>query len=232
MREDSSAISVAIADDQSMVRAGIAMILRAEPDIEVVGEAKDGFEAVELARRHAPDVVLMDLQMPGLDGVQATRLVTDADARDRPTRVVVLTSFQDDANLYAALQAGASGFLLKSADPDELVIAIRRVASGDAWIDPGVARQVIAVVAAAAPSPGVAAPPAEKVPEFTHRLTPRELEILLLMAEGLSNREICEKLSLSEGTVKTHVSRVLEKTGARDRARAVVLAYRAGLVTP
>ncbi|GGK00264.1 DNA-binding response regulator [Pilimelia anulata] len=213
-------IRVVLADDQPLVRAGIAMVLDATPGIEVVGEAADGAAAVALTRSRAPDVVVLDVVMPILDGVAATRAITEAGG---PARVLVLTTFHSDERVREALRAGAAGFLLKDAAPTDLAAAIRAVADGHAWLDPPVARGVIAEIAAAP-----AAPPAG-VPTG---LTEREREVLVLMAAGLSNAEIAARLTLGAATVKTHVSRVLMKLGARDRTQAVVFAYRSGLVPP
>ncbi len=221
-------ISVVVADDQDLVRAGIVMLLAAEPDIAVVGEAADGQHAVDLARRLKPDVVLMDLQMPGLNGVDATRELTRDAATlgtggDHLVKVLILTTFSDDASLYAALRAGASGFLLKHAVPQDLMAAVHRVAGGDAWIDPAVAGRVIQALTAG---------PRREARDGAGSiaaLTPREKEVLVLMAEGLSNQEIAAHLVVSEATVKTHAARVIMKTGSRDRAQAVALAYRSGL---
>jgi DNA-binding NarL/FixJ family response regulator len=225
-QEGGAVVSIVVAEDQRLVRAGIVMLLGAEDDLEVVGEAADGREAVDLARSRDADLVLMDVRMPGMDGVAATRLLTaDHADPDKVVRVLMLTTFDDDDAVYGALRAGASGFLLKHAAPQDLITAVRRVVAGEAWIDPAVAGKVIAALARQ-PGPGVASP------ELLARLTPREREVLALMANGLSNREITERLVLSEATVKTHVARVLMKTGSRDRAQAVVLAYQTGLVTP
>jgi DNA-binding NarL/FixJ family response regulator len=221
-------ISVVVADDQPLVRAGINLLLTAEPDIRVVGEASDGAEAVTLVQKYHPDVALMDLQMPGTDGVAATRILTADGAsedRDRLTRVLVLTTFTDDEAVYGALRAGASGFLLKQAAPGDLIDAVRRVAAGESWIDPAIAGKVIAALG----GPGN---PCVAAPELIDRLTPREREVLVLMAHGLSNAEICASLVISEATAKTHVARVVMKTGSRDRTQAVVLAYQSGLVVP
>jgi DNA-binding NarL/FixJ family response regulator len=222
------AITVVVADDQPLVRAGIAMLLAADPGIAVVGEAADGRQAVDLAQRLTPDVVLMDLQMPGTDGAEATRALTrDAPAHrgapDHLTRVLVLTTFGDEGSVHAALRAGASGFLLKHAVPQDLISALYRVAGGDAWLDPAVAGTVIDALAA-----GPARDRRTEI-ERVSSLTPRETEVLLLMADGLSNREIAARLCLSGATVKTHAARVTMKTGSRDRAQAVALAYQSGL---
>ena len=220
-------IRVIVVDDQELIRAGVVMLLAAEPDLEVVAEAADGDSAVTLAALHHPDVVLMDVRMTGTDGITATRRLTadqTGESVDRPTRVLVLTTFADDEVLYGALQAGASGFLLKHAAPADLVAAIRKVARGDAWIDPAVAGRVIAAVSQLRTSAGAN--------DLEALLTPRELEVLTMIAHGLSNREITERLVLSEATVKTHVARIIMKTGCRDRAQAVALAYQSGLVQP
>lgn len=202
------------------------MLLSAEADFEVVGEASDGDEAVNLARARQPDVVVMDVRMFGIDGVTATRMITaDQEASDRLTKVLIVTTFNDDEVVYSALQAGASGFLLKHAAPRDLVSAIRRVAAGEAWIDPAIAGQVISAIATL-PMPGHGSQ------SLLDQLTPREREVLSLMAYGLSNTQIKEQLVLSEGTVKTHVARVIMKTGSRDRAQAVALAYQSGLIHP
>lgn len=220
-------IRVLLADDQPLVRAGIAMLLSTAEGIEVVGEAGDGSAAIAAAQQLRPDLVLMDLRMPGMDGIEATRRLTSADDRaDHLVKVLILTTFDDDDAVYGALRAGAHGFLLKHAVPEELVRAIRRVADGDAWIDPSVAGKVISALSAPATSgsPGLSARLA--------RLTPRETEVLVQMAQGLSVVEISQLFVLSEATVKTHVARILMKTASRDRAQAVALAYQSGLVTP
>jgi len=215
-------IRVLLADDQTMVRAGFRLILSSEPAVSVVGEASDGVEAVAAARRLRPDVTLMDVRMPRMDGIAATRrLLADEPA---VTRVVVLTTFDVDSHVYDALRAGASGFLLKNAPPEELVQAIRVVAAGGALLDPAVTRRVIEEFARS-PAPG-------PVPARVAELTDRELEVLHLVAQGLSNAEIAASLVVSEATVKTHVARMLAKLGLRDRVQAVVFAYERGLVRP
>jgi DNA-binding NarL/FixJ family response regulator len=212
---------VLIADDQPLVRAGLRAILETQPDIAVAGEALDGLDAVELARRRAPDVVLMDVKMPRLDGIEATRrIVAESDVA-----VLVLTTFDVDEYVYEALRAGASGFLLKDVPPESLIAAVRVLAAGEALIAPAITKRLIERFAQAAPPPATPPPALEQ-------LTPRELEVLVLIARGLSNREIAEDLVLSEATVKTHVKRVLAKLGLRDRVHAVVLAYESGLITP
>ena len=226
MSEGGLPIKVVLADDQPMVRAGIAMLLSAQPDIEVTAEVSDGAEAVAAAETLHPDIIVMDLRMPGLDGIEATRAIT-ADNAERPdhlVKVLALTTFDDDDMVYGALRAGAQGFLLKHAAPSDLVAAIRRVAAGDAWIDPMVAGKVISALSRY--------PQSGSSNATIEQLTPREREVLALIAEGMSNTEISQRLVLSEATVKTHVSRILMRTGCRDRAQAVVLAFRSGLVSP
>ncbi len=218
----SHALRVVVCDDQAMIRAGFVAILDAQAGIEVVGEARDGAEGLQLARRLRPDVVLMDLRMPVLDGVEATRRLAGPDVAD-PVRVLVVTTFHADEYVYAALQAGASGFLLKDATPGELVAAVRTVARGDALLAPVVTRRLIGRFAERV------RPPVHERPERFDALTERELEVFVLVARGLSNAEIAEELVLSGETVKTHVSRILAKLGLRDRVQAVVLAHRAGL---
>jgi DNA-binding NarL/FixJ family response regulator len=214
-------LDVLIADDQQMVRAGFRMILEAEPDVRVVAEAGDGEEALRAARRTRPAVVVMDIRMPVLDGVAATRrLLAELDP---PPYVVIVTTFDDDENLYEALRAGASGFLLKNSPPEQLVEAVRAAASGEGLLSTSVTRRVIAELARR--SPGELSRPAA-----LDELTAREVEVLRLMARGLSNAEIAGELVITPGTAKTHVSRILMKLGLRDRVQAVVLAYETGLV--
>ncbi|WP_255945340.1 response regulator [Streptomyces odontomachi] len=212
---------VLICDDQAMIRAGLATIVDAQPDLEVAGQCGDGRTAVRLAAELKPDVVVMDVRMPVLDGIEATRLLAAADV-EHPVKVLVVTTFNLDEYVYEALRAGASGFLLKDAPPDRLLHAIRTVALGQALLDPDVTRRLVGQYAARIrPAPG--AP--RDLP-----LTPRELEVLRLIADGLSNSEIAAELVISRETVKTFVSRILTKLGLRDRVQAVVFAYRHGLV--
>jgi len=214
---------VVIVDDQALVRGGFRSILDKQPDIEVVGDAADGHDAVELCRRERPDVVLMDIRMPRVDGLEATRRLL-APGAPMP-RVLILTTFDVDEYVYAALKAGASGFLLKDASPEALVDAVRTVATGQALLAPSVTRRLIEEFVSR-PAPG--APP----PAVVDDLTRRELEVLQTMARGLSNAEIAGELFLSEATVKTHVTRVLAKVGVRDRVQAVVFAYENAIVAP
>jgi DNA-binding NarL/FixJ family response regulator len=216
-------IRVLLCDDQALVRSGFRMILEARPDLEVVGEAADGLQAVALGRRLAPDVILMDVRMPGLDGVAATRRLVTGGAR---ARILILTTYDLDEYVYQAIQAGASGFLLKDVHPPQLVDAIRVVAAGDALLAPSVTRRLLERFAATLPATDAGPPPT------LQSLSQRELEILKLLAGGLSNAELAERLVLSEATVKTHVSSILHKLGVRDRVQAVILAYDAGLVRP
>ena len=213
-------IEVLVADDQSMVRSGLRMILEADRDIAVTAESYDGEYAVRLARRDQPDVVLMDVRMPVMDGLEATRQITESSP---DTRVIVLTTFDIDDYVYGALRAGASGFLLKDAGGDELIDAIRVVASGEALIAPSVTKRLIAEFAKRPETPEV---------RGLDELTEREIEVLAQVARGLSNAEIAEELFVSETTVKTHVSHILTKLHLRDRVQAVVAAYESGLVTP
>ena len=216
-------IKVAVVDDQEIVRAGFAALLGTQDDFRVVGTAADGGEAVELCRAERPHVVLMDVRMPVLDGIEATRRVVSAGKR--PPRVIMLTTFDLDEYVYDALGAGASGFLLKDVTADTLFEAVRVVAAGDALLAPGVTRRLIAEFARLRPS-------VPSGPDALSELTPRETEVLRLVAEGLSNGEIAERLVVSDETIKTHVSRVLSKLDVRDRTQAVVVAYESGLVTP
>jgi DNA-binding NarL/FixJ family response regulator len=216
-------IRVLLADDQALVRAGFAALLDAQSDIQVVGEASDGEEAVRLARELGPDVVLMDIRMPGLDGLQATRQIA-SDERLASLRVVILTTFELDEYVFEAMRAGASGFLVKHTEPVELVRAVRVVATGDALLSPSVTRRLISEFATRAKAP----PPADSLDV----LTERERELVGLVGEGLSNDEIAQRLVLSPATVKTHINRSMMKLGARDRAHLVVFAYEAGLVRP
>jgi DNA-binding NarL/FixJ family response regulator len=212
-------ISVAIVDDEALMRDGFAMILGAQPDIEIVGDAQNGRLGFELCERSRPDVVLMDIRMPVLDGIEATRLIV-GDHRIQ-TRVLVLTTFDLDEYVYAALQAGASGFLLKDVSPEHLVGAVRTVAVGDALLAPSITRRLVERYA----RPHVAV-----APEALARLTPRETEVFMLVARGLSNAEIAEQLVVTEATVKTHVAGILAKLELRNRAQVVMLAYESGLV--
>ena len=223
-------ISVALVDDQALVRAGFHALLDAEPDITVVGEAADGESALALTRRHRPEVVLMDIRMPRVDGLQATAQIT-ADPALSGTRVIVLTTFELDEYVFGALRAGASGFLLKDIEPADLVAGVRVVAAGEALLAPRLTRRLIeAFVAGAAAGPGIGLPSAAT--EAVDRLTPREREVLALVGRGQSNGEIAERLVLSPLTAKTHVARLFSKLGARDRAQLVVLAYESGVVVP
>ena len=215
-------ISVLIADDQALLRAGFRMILEAESDFEVVGEAADGAQALEAATRLRPDVVLMDVRMPELDGIAAARRILDGGGT--PPKIVMLTTFDIDEYIYEALRIGASGFLLKDVPPEQLVAGIRAVASGDALLAPSVTRRVIAEFVRRPPSS------ASRLEPRLKELTPRELEVLKLIATGMSNAEIATHLVVSNTTVKTHVARVLMKLNLRDRVQAVVLAYQTGLI--
>jgi len=214
-------IRVLLADDQRLVRSGFRMILRADPELEVVGEAGDGVEAVALARELSPDVVLMDVRMPRVDGIEATRRIMRA---PEPPRVLVLTTFDLDEYVYAALRAGASGFLLKDAPEDQLAAAIRIAADGGALFSPAVTRRLIARFASLEQE--------STTPPQIDELTAREVEVLRLVARGLSNAEIASELVVSDHTVKSHVARILSKLGLRDRTQAVIVAYESGLIRP
>jgi DNA-binding NarL/FixJ family response regulator len=215
-------IRLVLVDDQELARTGLRLLLGAQEDLEVVGEAGDGAGAVRQARALRPDVVLMDIRMPGMDGIEATRRIV---AAEDPPRVVILTTFDPDEHVFGALRAGASGFLLKDASREQLLTAIRTVHAGDALLSPSITRRLVEHVAGAAEPPS---PPDGLLDE----LTPREREILVLVARGLSNLEIAERLVITEATVKSHVSGVLLKLGLRDRVQAVVLAYEHGIVVP
>jgi DNA-binding NarL/FixJ family response regulator len=214
-------LRIIIADDQALVRAGFRMILNAETDLEVVGEACNGEEAIAAWRRLRPDVILMDVRMPVLDGLEATRRIL---AQGNGSRIVMLTTFDLDEYVYAALQAGASGFLLKDVSPERLIAAIRLIASGDALLAPSITRRLVERFSKPRPTPAEMGTLSD--------LTPRELEVLRLMARGMSNAEIADALVVSEATVKTHVAHVLPKLGLRDRVQAVVFAYESGIVQP
>ena len=216
-------VRVVVADDQALVRAGFCGIVAATDGFSVVGEAATGAEAVEVARRTRPDVVLMDVRMPVMDGIEATRQIT---ADGGPTRVLVVTTFDLDEYVYAALRAGASGFLLKSTQPATLLSAIEVVAAGDALLAPSVTRRLVAEFVRTAP----AAAPQRPVPPALEAITAREREVLTLVASGLSNAELAQRLYISPATAKTHVAHLLAKLGARDRVQLVILAYQAGLV--
>ena len=218
-------IRVAVADDQALVRSGFVVLLRSADDIEVVGEAGDGAEAVELVTRERPDVVLMDIRMPGTDGLEATRRIT-ADPRGAETKVLILTTFDLDEYVYEALRAGASGFLLKDTLPDDLLAAVRVVAGGQALLAPTVTRRLMEEFVRRPASAATEPPPGLET------LTAREVEVLAAVARGMSNTEIADTLFMSPATAKTHVSRLLTKLHARDRAQLVMLAYEAGVVAP
>lgn len=218
-------ITVLLADDHALIRKGFRLILDAEPDIEVTGEASDGTAAVSMATALRPDVVLMDVRMPGRDGIEATR---DIAARGLPSKVLILTTFDLDDYVYAGLRAGASGFLLKDTQPDDLVAAIRTIASGDAVLAPGATKRLIRQFTAQQPGK----PRGRGADQIRQALTGRELDVFSLIAAGMSNSEIAADLHLSEGTVKIHVGRILAKLGLRDRVQTVVLAYESALITP
>jgi DNA-binding NarL/FixJ family response regulator len=218
-------ITVLLADDHALIRKGFRLILDAEPDIEVAGEASDGTGAVSMASALRPDVILMDVRMPGRDGIQATR---DIAAAGLPSKVLILTTFDLDDYVYAGLRAGASGFLLKDTQPDDLVAAIRTIASGNAVLAPGATRRLIRQFAEQQPEPASH----RRAEQIRGALTGREQDVFALMAAGLSNSEIASRLHLSAGTIKIHVSRILAKLGLRDRVQAVVLAYESTLIIP
>ncbi len=217
---------VLLADDQELMRMGFRMVMDTQPDLEIVGEASNGLEAVAVARRLRPDVVLMDVRMPELDGVQATRRIVESGSA---ARIIILTTFDLDEYVYAALRAGASGFLLKDAQPGDLLSGIRAVASGDAVVAPSVTRRLLASYAHRLPAPDAAEQDRDGRLEL---LTAREREVLLEVARSLSNAEIAKRLVLSEATVKTHVGRILAKLELRDRVQIVVFAYETGLIKP
>jgi DNA-binding NarL/FixJ family response regulator len=216
-------IRVLIADDEQLVRSGLRMILASEAGLEVVGEASDGSEAVEAAKQERPDVVVMDVRMPHVDGIEATQRLNELEPGRRP-RILMVSTFGEDQYLYGALRAGASGFILKDAPPEELVSAVRVVASGDCLLAPALTRVLIQEIARR--------PPPVVTPSSLHDLTERELDVLRLIAQGLSNAEIADELVVSETTVKSHVGHIFTKLELRDRSQAVVLAYESGLVKP
>jgi DNA-binding NarL/FixJ family response regulator len=218
-------IRLLLADDQPLMRTGFRMILEETDDIEIVGEAQDGAEAVRLAAELSPDVILMDVRMPGVDGIEATRQIV---ARDGAARILILTTFDLDEYAFSALRAGASGFVLKDVPLDELARAIRSVANGDAIVSPRITRRLLDIYATQLPD--LSAGPAEPAHAALDQLTPRERDVLRQMATGLSNTEIAEKLVVSEATVKTHVGSILAKLGLRNRVHAVIFAYDVGLV--
>ena len=220
-------IRVVIADDQNLIRSGLRMILDTQPDIEVVGEAEDGAGAVELVRCLQPDIALMDIRMPGVDGLAATRSIA-GDPVTSQTKVVMLTTYDLDEYLFDALQAGAAGFLLKAVSPEDLIRGVRDVAAGECLLAPSATRRLITEFVASHPT----APTHDSAQTRVGTLTPRELEVLGWMAVGLSNSEIAGELIVGENTIKTHVGHVLNKLGARDRIQAIILAYQAGVTDP
>ena len=224
-------VRVVLADDQPLVRAGLRVLIADCPDLDVVGEAGTGAQAVQLARQARPDVVVMDIRMPGMDGIEATQMITAGGSGPGPTRVVVLTTFDDDDYVYAALRAGASGFLVKDMALEDILAAIRVVAAGDALIAPSVTRRLIEQFARPAPAPEPP-PRLAQPPRELPGVTDREREVLILVGRGLSNGEIAGRLVISTATAKAHVARLLAKLGARDRVQLVIVAYQAGLVSP
>jgi DNA-binding NarL/FixJ family response regulator len=217
---------ILLVDDQALLRMGFRMVLESQPDLAVVGEAGDGAQAVSMTRALRPDVVLMDVRMPGMDGIEATRRIVESGS---PARILVLTTFNLDEYVYAALRAGASGFLLKDVPPADLVTGIRAVAAGDAVVAPNVTRRLIDAFAGHLPDPATGRSPTD---ERLHQLTEREREVLVEIARGHSNAEIARLFTVAEATVKTHVGRILTKLGLRDRVQVVVFAYEAGIVRP
>lgn len=217
-------VRVLLADDQTLVRAGFSQLLSRDSEIEVVGEASDGQEAIDMTRQLEPDVVLMDIRMPAMDGLEATRCLL-ADGRTENTKVVVLTTYETDENVFTALRIGATGFLLKDIEPDELRRAVKVAAAGEALLSPSVTRRLIAEYTERLGTPPLDPSPLEV-------LTEREREVMAVVAEGLTNQEISDRLFLSPATVKTHISRILTKLNARDRTQLVVIAYETGMVTP
>lgn len=222
-------VRVLLADDDALMRAGVGVVLGSAPHLEVIGEAADGAQAVAMCRALVPDVVLMDVRMPGIDGIEATRRIV---AAGMPTKVLVLTTFRHDEYVWGALRAGASGFLLKRASPERLIDAVNTVAAGDALLDPSVTRDLIEHFVRRADGGSDDLTAATAAERQVARLTQRESQVLRLLAQGLSNDEIADLLVIAESTTKTHVKRILAKVGARDRAHAVVLAYRSGLARP
>ncbi len=214
-------VRVLVADDQTLLRAGLRGIVDTAPDLTVIGDAGTGREAVELVRTQQPDVVLMDIRMPDMDGLEATRLITASS----DVRVLILTTFDLDEYVYAALRGGASGFLLKDTPPKDLLSAVRIIAAGDALLAPGITKRLIKQFAT---QPAIPTPASDQLPQT---ITEREREVLMLVAEGLSNREVAERLNIGPGTAKTHVGHLLTKLGARDRVQLVIIAYRTGMAT-
>jgi DNA-binding NarL/FixJ family response regulator len=221
-------VRVLLADDDALLRAGLSVVLSTADDLEVVAEAADGLQAVALCRVHDPDVVLMDVRMPGIDGIEATRRIV---AAQPGTRILIVTTFHEDEYVWQALRAGASGFLLKRASPERFLDAVRTVAAGDALLDPAVTRDLIHRYLATGTAAGPSPPRDPTVRTTLQQLTARERQVLTLVAQGLSNQEIADLLVIAESTAKTHVKRVLAKIAVRDRAQAVVFAYRSGLVS-